>query len=276
MPVIIRGNEAAVVAQGDNAVARLLTPEIVGNDRIELDHVAVAPGGTYALDLADGMVGWLQVLSGAVLETRALDGTALTDKHIAYLPAGFSGGFRAGGAETRLLVARVPDAARFDDDLAGMPSELRHVDWTREPVLQSEHDARTRVYLATPALAGTGAFKGEMISYPPGTAAPEHHHVGAEHFQYVIAGEGTAMLDGTAHRLRAGDVLYNYEHEPHSFINESDGDFVFVEFFVPGPCETVWSPGANLCAWLPTGVDSDGRKPARQIGYHVHGQDGGI
>lgn len=272
MPVIIRGNEAAVVAQGDSAVARLLTPAIVGNDRIELDHVAVAPGGTYALDLADGMVGWLQVLSG----DGALDGTALTDKHIAYLPVGFSGGFRAGGAETRLLVARVPDAARFNDGIAGMPSELRHVDWTREPVLQSEHDARTRVYLATPALVGTGAFKGEMISYPPGTAAPEHHHVGAEHFQYVVAGEGTAMLDGTAHRLRAGDVLYNYEHEPHSFINESDGDFVFVEFFVPGPCETVWSPGANLCAWLPTGVDSDGRKPAREIGYHVHGQDGGI
>ena len=152
MPVIIRGNEAAVVAQGDSAVARLLTPAIVGNDRIELDHVAVAPGGTYAPDLADGMVGWLQVLSG----DGALDGTALTDKHIAYLPVGFSGGFRAGGAETRLLVARVPNAARFDDGIAGMPSELRHVDWTREPVLQSEHDARTRVYLATPALAGTG------------------------------------------------------------------------------------------------------------------------
>ena len=84
------------------------------------------------------------------------------------------------------------------------------------------------------------------------------------------------MLGGTAHRLCVGDVLYNYQHEPHAFINESDADFAFVEFFVPGPCETVWSPGANLCAWLPTGVDSDGNKPARDIAYHVHGQDGGI
>lgn len=272
MPVIIRDDDTAAVERDGAAITQLLTPSVIGNDQIELDHVRVPAGGRYDIALDDGMVGWLQVLEG----TGALDGTALTGKNIAYLPLGFSGAFAAEDADTRILFARVPDAARFDENLAEMPGELVHVDWTREPVLQSEHDARTRVYMATPALAGTKAFKGEMISYPPGTAAPEHHHVGAEHFQYVVAGEGTAMLDGTAHRLRAGDVLYNYQHEPHAFINETDSDFVFVEFFVPGPCETVWSPGANLCAWLPTGVDSDGNKPVRDIGYHVHGQDGGI
>lgn len=272
MPVIVRGDEVVASESSRCAVARLLTPETIGNDRIELDHVTVPAGASCELALEAGMIGWLQVLEGA----GDLAGTALTTKHIAYLPDGFSGAFAADGGAARLLLARVPGAARFDAKLAEMPDGLRHVDWTREPVLQSEHDARTRVYMATPALAGTAAFKGEMISYPPGTAAPEHHHVGAEHFQYVVAGEGTAMLDGTAHRLRAGDVLYNYQHEPHAFINESEGDFVFVEFFVPGPCETVWSPGANLCAWLPTGVDSDGNKPVREIGYHVHGQDGGI
>ena len=56
------------------------------------------------------------------------------------------------------------------------------------------------------------------------------------------------MLDGKATKLSASDLLYNYEHESHAFINETDEEFVFVEFFVPGPCETVWSPGANLCA----------------------------
>ena len=61
-----------------------------------------------------------------------------------------------------------------------------------------------------------------------------------------------------------------------AFINESDAEAVFVEFFVPGPCETVWSPGANVCAWLPTGIDSEGRKPAREIAYHIHGQDDGL
>jgi quercetin dioxygenase-like cupin family protein len=170
----------------------------------------------------------------------------------------------------------VPDAQRFDPDINDMPRVLRHTDWTREPILESEHDARKRIYMATPALAGTNAFKGEMITYPPGTAAPEHHHVGAEHFQYIISGRITALLDGDRQELEAGDVLYNYEHELHTFINESDAEAVFVEFFVPGPCETVWSPGANVCAWLPTGIDSEGRKPAREIAYHIHGQDDGL
>jgi hypothetical protein len=40
----------------------------------------------------------------------------------------------------------------------------------------------------TPKLAGTKAIKGEMIIYPPGTAAANHHHEGAEHFMYVLRG----------------------------------------------------------------------------------------
>ena len=203
MPVIVREDETTAIAQDGCEVTRLLTADVIGNDQIELDHVAVSGGSTLSVALDANMIGWLQVLEGA----GSLDDNALDTKHITYLPFGFTGAFRAGDADTRILFARVPDAARFDENIADMPGELVHVDWTREPVLQSEHDARKRIYMATPGLANTKAFKGEMISYPPGTAAPEHHHVGAEHFQYVVAGEGTAMLDGTAHRLCAGDVL---------------------------------------------------------------------
>lgn len=273
MPVIVRKTEQEAVSHGAGCdVVALLTTDTIGNNQIELDRVMLASGAACSLDLDPAMAGWVQVLSGAgVVADRAANPDMIT-----YLPLGFPGGFTAGENPTVLLVARVPDAARFDPGIANMPKDLRQVDWTREPVLESEHDARTRVYMATPALAGTHAFKGEMISYPPGASAPEHHHVGAEHFQYVMSGRGTALLDGTGHVLEAGDVLYNYEHEPHAFINQSEDDFVFVEFFVPGPCETVWSPGANVCAWLPTGVDSAGREPAREIGYHVHGQDAGL
>ncbi|MBO6782559.1 MAG: cupin domain-containing protein [Alphaproteobacteria bacterium] len=273
MAVIVHHRDIPDVPAHDGvAYAPVITPEAIGNDRIRLGRVTVAPGATFAIALDAGTIGWMHVLAGG----GALAETDLGTERIAYLPLGFSGAFVSGDSESTLLFAEVPDAARFDAALADMPTELRTVEWTREPVLESEHDARTRVYMATPALAGTNAFKGEMISYPPGTAAPEHHHVGAEHFQYVIAGRGTALLDGIPHPLEAGDLLYNYEHETHAFINESDADFTFVEFFVPGPCETVWSPGANVCAWLPTGVDSEGREPSREIGYHVHGQDDGL
>ena len=84
------------------------------------------------------------------------------------------------------------------------------------------------------------------------------------------------MLNDTTTTLHAGDTLYNYEREVHSFLNDSGEDLVSVEFFVPGGCKTVWAPGANPCAWLPTGADSMGRPPSRDISYHVHGEDKGI
>lgn len=273
MPVIVRSSEqtSAEIAPGCEAVA-LLTPDVIGNDRIFLERVSLKPDAGLELALDAEMVGWVQALSG----DGTLGDMAVSPDLVTFLPMGFAGDLIAGEQGAELLVSRIPEAARFDPQIDTMPREPRQVDWRREPVLESEHDARTRVYMATPKLAGTHAFKGEMISYPPGASAPEHHHVGAEHFQYVISGRGTALLDGTGHVLEAGDLLYNYEHEPHAFINQSDEKFVFVEFFVPGPCETIWSPGANVCAWLPTGVDSAGRAPSREIGYHVHGQDDGL
>ena len=275
MPVIIRhiDQKPTIVSPGCGII-RLLQPEVIGNDQILLDYIKVASDAEYNLVLESGAVGWVQVLSGRG-SFKGMNET-LTPDLISYLPQGFQGTFVSGEGDAVVLVARVPDAQRFDPDINDMPRVLRHTDWTREPILESEHDARKRIYMATPALAGTNAFKGEMITYPPGTAAPEHHHVGAEHFQYIISGRITALLDGDRQELEPGDVLYNYEHELHTFINESDAEAVFVEFFVPGPCETVWSPGANVCAWLPTGIDSEGRKPAREIAYHIHGQDDGL
>ncbi len=165
---------------------------------------------------------------------------------------------------------------RFDANVADTPGVPRTADWTREPVLKSEHDERSRIYMATRGLTGTEAYRGEMIRYPAGTAAPAHHHEGAEHFQYILSGTGTAVLEGVEHSLSTGDVLYNYENEVHSFFNDQDNEFSFVEFFVPGGCKTVWAPGADVCAWLPTGADIKGRPPARDIAYHVHGEDDGI
>ncbi len=272
MPVIIRHSSIESSDSGTCHISPLLRPGNIQNYQVELDLISIPESMSHQIILDQTAVGWLQILSGSGV---ARDEN-LTQDHIAYLPLGFNDEFRATEGKTKILIARIPEARKFDKNIANMPKDLVSVDWTREPVLQSEHDERKRVYMATPTLAGTRAFKGEMITYPPGASAPEHHHVGAEHFQYVISGQGTAILDGKAVRLNVGDLLYNYEHEPHSFINDTDDDFVFVEFFVPGPCDTIWSPGANLCAWLPTGEDTEGRKPSRDIGYHVHGQDDGI
>ncbi|NNE83514.1 MAG: cupin domain-containing protein [Alphaproteobacteria bacterium] len=275
MPIIVRGAEVAAEAVGAGVTVKsLLSPENTGSDNVLLNLMTFEKGAGFNLDLDGDAFGWLQVLEGS--GTLSGYGEELVPNGVTYMPLGYSGSFNAAVDGTQLLVATVPDAARFDPDVADTPKELRTTDWSHEPVLQSEHDARTRIYMATRTLTGTGAYRGEMIRYPVGTEAPAHHHEGAEHFQYILSGGGTAILGGETCELSAGDVLYNYEHEVHSFVNNSDAELVFVEFFVPGSCKTIWAPGANPCAWLPTDADIMGRPPSRDISYHVHGEDKGI
>jgi len=275
MPIIVRGDEVAAQPIGAGVKRQsLLSPENTGSNNVLLDLITFENEAAFDLALSDDTFGWLQVVDGSgSLADYDLD---LESNGVTYLPLGYAGTFNAAADGTRLLIATVPDAVRFDPDVAETPSELRTTDWSHEPVLQSEHDERTRIYLATRTLTGTSAYRGEMIRYPSGTQAPAHHHEGAEHFQYVLKGSCTALLAAERSELRAGDALYNYEMEVHSFLNDSDDELVFVEFFVPGGCKTVWAPGANPCAWLPTGADIMGRPPSRDIAYHVHGEDKGI
>jgi len=275
MPVIVRGAEIAAEPVNPGVTAQLLlSPENTGSNNVLLYLMSFANGATADLGLADDVLGWLQVLEGS--GTLADYGTELNPNGVTYLPLGYNGNFSAAADGARMLVAMIPAAARFDANVAATPDVPRTTDWSHEPVLKSEHDERRRIYMATRTLTGTEAYRGEMIRYPAGTAAPEHHHEGAEHFQYVLSGTGTALLAGEPCTLGAGDVLYNFDEEVHSFHNDSDGEFIFVEFFVPGGCKTVWAPGADVCAWLPTGADIMGRPPARDIAYHVHGEDKGI
>ncbi|MFL2546100.1 MAG: cupin domain-containing protein [Candidatus Rariloculaceae bacterium] len=275
MPVIVRGAEIASQAIGTGVSSQsLLSKENTGSDNVLLDLIGFESGATFDIAFDDDTFGWLQVLdgSGSLSDYEQ----ALETRGVTYLPLGYSGTFTADADGTKLLMATVPQAERFDTEVAETPSEVQTTDWSHEPVLQSEHDARTRIYMATRTLTGTSAYRGEMITYPPNTQAPAHHHEGAEHFQYVMSGTCTAMLGEETMTLGAGDVLYNYEMEVHSFVNSSDDDLVFVEFFVPGSCQTIWAPGANPCAWLPTDADIMGRPPSRDISYHVHGEDKGI
>jgi quercetin dioxygenase-like cupin family protein len=142
------------------------------------------------------------------------------------------------------------------------------VDWTREPVLDSEHDARKRIYLVTPGLFGTKAIKGEMILYPPGTECPSHHHEGAEHFMVVLAGSGTAWANERPFHVKKGDLIWYADRERHYLKSDPLEEMRFVEYFVPGECTTVWAPGAPVCTWRPTGKDIRGGMPAREIARH--------
>jgi quercetin dioxygenase-like cupin family protein len=263
-------NERAVETEpfGVNAFRqRLLTDSRVKGTHILLDRWTLGLGTVIELGIAMRDLAWFQLLEGEATLSSNAGAQQLTDAHIVFLPPGFRGtlGTRH---DAVVLYAEVPDAARFDPALVDNPPQLKVVDWTREPVLDSEHDARKRIYVATPKLFATKAIKGEMIIYPPGTQAANHHHEGAEHFMYVLAGSGTTWANEQPFHVKKGDLIWYADGERHYLKSDPREEMRFVEFFVPGECKTIWAPGAAVCTWMPTGKDIRGRKPSREIGKH--------
>jgi len=246
---------------------RLLTAARVPGTRILLDRIRLAAQTSIEIDVSAGDLAWFQMLEGEALLTHGGAKVSLGSTHIVFLPSQFNATLTTREGVT-FLFAQVPNAARFDAGFADQPPQFRVVDWTREPVLDSEHDARKRIYVATPKLFGTKAIKGEMIIYPPGTQASNHHHEGAEHFMYVLGGRGTAYANEKPIPLRKGDLIHYDDRERHYLKSEGDEDMVFVEFFVPGVYKTVWAEGAPICTWSPTGRNIRGDKPVREIAGH--------
>ena len=263
-------NETTVAGEpfGVNAKRqRLLTEARVKGTRILLDRLTLAAGAIVELEVPAGSLAWFQMLEGEATLSRSEGAEQLTASHIVFLPPAFRGTLGS-SASAALLYAEVPNAAAHDPGFAAHPPQFRVVDWTREPVLDSEHDARKRIYVVTPKLFGTRALKGEMIIYPPGTQASNHHHEGAEHFMYVTNGRGTAFANESPLPVRKGDLIYYGDRERHYLRNDGTEDMIFVEFFVPGEYKTVWVPGAPVCTWAPTGKSISGERPAREIGRH--------
>ena len=245
----------------------LITPERVGSDCIALDRWSMDAGSNLEVEVRETDLAWFQLLEGSAVLDGSEGRHRLDTSHVVFLPPGFCGAMSSESGAA-FLYGRVPDAKRFDSEFEASRPDFRCVDWRAEPMLDSEHDARKRIYLVTPTLFGTRVVKGEMIIYPAGTQASNHHHEGAEHFQYIISGSGTALLSEEPHPIRAGDTLYNYEFERHNFVNDGVEDLVFVEYFVPAECRTVWVNPERVCAWLPTGKNIDGGTPSREISAH--------
>lgn len=245
----------------------LLTRARLANTNILLDRLTLGAGGSVELDVGAGDIGWFQMLEGAATLTLGGRAEHLTDGHVVFLPPGARATL-ASATGAALIHATVPDARRFDAAFERSPPQFRAVDWRREPVLDSQHDARQRIYLVTPKMFGTKVLKGEMIIYPKGTMAANHHHEGAEHFMYIIRGRGTAWASETPFPVRAGDVVYYHDRERHYLKADDDSELVFSEFFVPGEYATIWVNENEICTWLPSGRDIRGEKPVREIKAH--------
>ena len=253
---------------GGTTRRRLIDEDNVPGTQCRFDVLTIDGGGSVDLQLPRPGVAWAQVLNGSVRVRGDGEDRVLGESQLLFLANAFTGRLSsAEGAE--LILLEVPNAIQFDSGSASGLPVVQSVDLGLEPMLQSEHDERTRIYVATDGLFGTRALIGELVAFPPGTVSQNHHHVGAEHFQYVLRGEATVYLNETPRRLRAGDLLYKYDRERHYCENDGDGELVFVEFFVPGEYETIWVNPERSCAWSPTGKNALGGEPSRQIATHT-------
>ena len=264
MPFIVKSDPQRLTLDGKIS---LLNQQNVPDKRVTLDQIKLVQNQEYVLTApASGLI-WFHVLQGSLKSVeKTFDYSTMT-----VITSGFSLDLIAVN-ECELLIGTIQDATIYEKDFKTQTKPITSFDWTKEPVLKAEHDSRERIYLATKGLLATEVVKGEMITYPKAASGGAHHHEGAHHFQFVLKGEGVAVLEGKEFSLSAGDVLYNLENEVHYFYNVNDSDFVFIEYFIPGESKTVWQPDANVCGWIPKGVDSQGRKPSRELSYHIHGQ----
>jgi quercetin dioxygenase-like cupin family protein len=268
MALIVNEQSVAARAAGKGAHRQsLLNAERVPGTAILLDRLSLSAGGQMQLSVPATSVAFLQGLEGEARLTGPAGDVTLTPSHVACLPPGFSGALAAAQGSI-FLYGEIPQAGRFDADFAKHPPRFRVSDWTREPVLDSEHDARKRIYLITPKLFGTRAVKGEMIIYPPGTAAANHHHEGAEHFMYVLRGRGTVYANERPFTVRKGDMIYYPDRERHYLEAAADEELVFAEYFAPAEFRTTWVDESQICTWHPTGRDIAGRVPVREIRAH--------
>lgn len=258
----------AEILPGGAQRRRLLDGDRVGSTRCLFDRLTFAAGDTLDLHLASSAAAWAQVVAGSVQLSTDIGNRPLAELDACFLPPGFVGTMTSSdGAE--LISLGLPDAIQVDPSLASAGPEPQFVDLSVEPLLQSEHDERQRIYVASHALFGMTAFAGEIVIFPAGVISSNHHHVGAEHFQYIVRGSGTVFLDEQPHRMRAGDFIYKYDGERHYCQNDDDGELVFVEFFAPGEWETVWADPELSCTWSPTGENLSGGAPSREIASHT-------
>ncbi len=119
------------------------------------------------------------------------------------------------------------------------------------PRLESTRDTRDRIDLVTEDILPTTALKADRILYHPGDTSAAHRHPDCQHFFFVLDGIGVLHADEAEIELGAGDVVLLEEDEVHWFENRSDGNFEFIELWVPAPSTpTVWV-SEDQCRWAP-------------------------
>jgi quercetin dioxygenase-like cupin family protein len=260
---VLKLSEAAPEEIGVGATRRtIVDPARLPEANVVLSHWHMEPRGSAEITVSGESLAWLFVLKGEGRIVGSSEGLVISSAHTGCLAPGFTGRLES-DAGMAMLHVEIPQAGRFDASFAATPPATRIVDWTREPVLHSKHDARRRIYVATPELFASAVIKAEIIFYPPATSGSNHFHEGAEHFKYVLKGSGTGYANDVGYAMRAGDVIWHARGERHYSVTTPGETMEFIEFFVPGKFGTTWVVPERGTVWLRTDLDFRGRPVSR-------------
>ena len=116
------------------------------------------------------------------------------------------------------------------------------------PHWSSTRDSRDRLDLVTENVpVPASRLRADRIRYHPGDSAAPHAHVGCDHVFVVLEGSGLFYAgDAPPVRLSAGMAAAVEQLEVHWFENDTDEDFVFVEYWAPFPVDTVWVDAGDV------------------------------
>ncbi|HXH98014.1 MAG TPA: cupin domain-containing protein [Gaiellaceae bacterium] len=115
------------------------------------------------------------------------------------------------------------------------------------PRWDSTRDTRDRLDLVSEHVpVGATRLKSDRVVYHPGDTAAAHYHVGCDHVFVVLEGSGVMHAGEESFRLGAGMAATVAEREVHWFENDTDANFVFVEFWAPPPSDTVWVDAGDV------------------------------
>ena len=109
------------------------------------------------------------------------------------------------------------------------------------PNFISTRDKRERLDLITEIVpVGAKHLRADRIIYHEGDSCARHYHIGSHHVFVMLEGEGHILTPESKELLKEGEVALIEPEEIHWFENNSEGNFKFIEFWVPPPTETVW------------------------------------
>ncbi len=126
----------------------------------------------------------------------------------------------------------------------GAGSKVFHVDDIVE--LASTHDGRRKKILLNATNTGAGLLV-DIVAYAPGGTSPLHSHRAIDHFFFVLSGRGRIEINGQAHPLRSGSVVWIAADDPHKVFADADSGLTFLEYFSRGEHETVFLEQG--CEW---------------------------